>query len=160
MARYRDQPVRDAFMGVGVAGLALVVFVLLALLVTVMWVFSFGFFSNASANFRGEVSKRNLVEANGNYRIAAYDHFFDLCTSIQTYEATITNLQEELKTKPPADRVEQINASITANRNQRASSIAQYNNDANKSYTVGQFLDSHLPWHLDPNQENTTCSTP
>lgn len=128
-----------------------------SLLIGTMWLFGWGFFSQATAPFRGETQKRNIVEGSGQYRIAAYDHFFDLCTTIQTKEATLEALQQELDSGPSEKRAEQIRASMTAIRASRAESIAKYNNDANKSYTSGQFRDSRLPYHLDRRSENTLC---
>lgn len=131
---------------------------LIVLLFSAMAVFGFGLFSQKTANFRGETSKRNQVEANGAFRVQAYDKFFDLCTSIQGDEARARSLEEELKTKPPADRVTQINASLAAIRSNRETSIRQYNNDAHKSYTVGQFRSTDLPYSIDPTEENTECA--
>jgi hypothetical protein len=132
-------------------------FVLLLLLAT-MWVFGWGFFAQQTAEFRGETQKREQVEASGAFRVGAYDHFFDLCTSVQSNEATIDALTDELDTNPSAARKEQINASLTALRANRATSIAQYNNDASKDYTIGQFRDAGLPPRLDATSEVTTCA--
>jgi hypothetical protein len=136
----------------GVLALAAVLFLV------AMATFGFGFFSQKSADFRGETSKRNQVEANGAFRIAAYDRFFDLCTSVQASEATLTALRQELTTNPPQSRITQINGAITANTANRAATIRQYNNDAAKSYTVGQFQASNLPYQLDINAQETSCA--
>lgn len=118
--------------------------------------FATGWFSQKTANFRGETDKRNQVEANGAYRIGAYDHFFDLCQHVQSDEQSITNLLAE---KPAdAQRRDVIDASVTALRNDRADSITQYNADARKSYTLGQFRSSDLPYQLDLNAKETSCT--
>jgi hypothetical protein len=132
------------------------------LVVTAVATGGFGLFSQKSANFRGETSKKNRVEGNGAYRIAAYDQFFNLCASVQTNETNIASLRQELNDKenpPDAYAKSQIATNITANRNQRNASINQYNVDARKSYTLAQFRDSKLPYQLDPNQETTTCTS-
>lgn len=131
-----------------------------ALLLSSMWLFGFGLFSQHTANFRGETSKRNQVEANGSFRIAAYDSFFNECASVQGIEGTITALEAERdgKPKPSTDRLDQIAAFIAANRATRAAAIAQYNADARKSYTSGQFRDSNLPFQLDPKAKETSCT--
>ncbi len=142
-----------------IAGLAaLVIFGLLA---ASMFVFGFGFFAQKTANFRGETQKRNQVEGSGAFRTAAYNHFFDLCAGVQSNEASIRNLQLELAgpPKPPADRVMVISASITALRNARATGINQYNADAVKSYTVGQFRSRSLPYQLSLTAKETSCTT-
>lgn len=108
------------------------------------------------ADPRGKVQAQEQIKS-GPSRIAAYNHFFDLCASVQSDEASITSLKEELTTKPPESRVTQINASLTALRSARAEKINQYNADARKDYTIGQFRASGLPFRLDLTQEATTC---
>jgi len=116
------------------------------------------FYSKTTAETRGSTKMRENTKANGAFRQAAYEDFFDLCSSVQTKENSITNLQKELDTKPSADRVERINESITALDNARADAINQYNAKA-REFHRSQFLDSQLPWRLDVNQEKTTCAS-
>jgi len=105
---------------------------------------------------KGKVEAREQIQS-GPFRIAAYDRFFNLCAAVQSDEATIAALQAELKTKPPASRVTQINASITGLRSGRAEKINQYNADARKDYTIGQFRASGLPYQLFIEREATEC---
>jgi hypothetical protein len=151
------QDVKDASNGalalIGAGAVALIVF----LIVGTMWIFGAGWFSNATANFRGNVAVHNQINANGSYRIAAYDHFFDLCTQVQTAETSTANDQDELKITTDQQRKLVLVSSITALKNSRADLIHQYNNDSQKSYTEGQFKSSKLPYQLDLTQENTTC---
>lgn len=151
------QDVKDGARGLSLAVLVGIGVIVVALIIGLVGIFGFGWLSNSTANFRGEVSKRNLVEANGAYRIAAYDHFFDLCQQVQAKEASITNVQDELKTTTDQQRALILNASITALRNSRADLITQYNTDSDKSYTEGQFKSSNLPYTLVVSQENTVC---
>lgn len=132
---------------------ALVVLLILAS----MAIFGWGFLAQATADFRGETSKKEQVEASGQYRIAAYDSFFNLCASVQAQEDAIANQLAERETAAPT-RQAQIDANVTASRNVRASLIRQYNADAAKSYTAGQFRDSNLPYQLDTNTEETSCA--
>lgn len=143
---------KDALKFIGAGLLAIVGVVLLYLI----GVFVFGGLSQLTADFRGETDKRNKVEANGSYRIAAYDHFYDLCSSIQATEDTIGNQLAERETASP-ERQAQIDANVVASRNVRASAIRQYNADARKSYTSGQFKASDLPFALDINAKETSC---
>lgn len=138
-------------------GGALAIVVVLAL--AMMAVFGFGLFSQKSANFRGETSKRNQVEANGAFRIAAYDSFYNECASIQAIEGTVAALKAERDgtPKPTPERVHEIAVALTANVATRAAAIAQYNADARKSYTSGQFRASDLPYQLDTTTEETQC---
>ncbi|MGH1563088.1 hypothetical protein [Mumia sp. DW29H23] len=126
-------------------------------LALVVGVYGFGWFSQQSAGFRGETSKRNLVEANGAYRIAAYDSFFDRCASVQATEDSIRVQLEEMATASP-ERKQQIAANVTASRAVRAQAIRRYNTDAAKTYTSGQFLSSDLPYQLDINAKETSCT--
>jgi hypothetical protein len=121
-------------------------------------VFFSGWVTDVTADRAGETEKKQLVEGSGSFRISAYDHFFDLCTTIQGQEATIASLGQELDANPSEARREQILATLTTLRAQRAQNIAQYNNDGAKDYTAGQFRDSDLPYPLNPNQEATTCT--
>lgn len=131
---------------------------LLLVAVGVMWFLGAGLFSQHTANFRGETAKRNLIEANGAYRTAAYDHFFDLCASIEGLEGQIRVQSHELHAHPEPDiaRASQIQVNLTALRSQLVTAIAQYNADAAKGYTAGQFRADNLPAHLYLTQE-TRC---
>lgn len=131
---------------------------LVVIVVAVGVYFAFAVLRKQSADFRGDVAATERVKADGAYRIAAYDEFFNRCAGIQGKEATLAALKAELKTNPPADRISQIQASITAITGSRAADIAQYNANAAKTATSGQFMSSNLPYQLDPNQEKTTCA--
>jgi hypothetical protein len=151
---------KETSRGTVVAIVVVVAVVIVGLVFASMAIFGFGFLSQKTANFRGETQKKNQVEGNGSYRIAAYDHFFDLCADVQTKESAIDALQQELASKPTPDAQRKIviNASITANRIQRASDINTYNQDARKSYTEGQFRSSDLPYQLDKSAKETSCT--
>lgn len=137
-----------AWIAAGIAGIALIF---------ALW-FGGIIFSNKTANFRGNASVINKTRANGNYRIAAYDHFYDLCASVQNQEVTIEAQKAELATNPSKDRKEQINANLSALAANRGELINQYNADARKNYTSGQFKSSDLPFHLDSTEAQTTCT--
>ena len=112
-----------------------------------------------TADFRGHVSAVNKTRGSGTYRIAQYDHFFDLCAAVQSTEGQIASQKQELAF-PDGDtaRKAQIRENLSALSASRFSLIVQYNADAAKSYTAGQFRSSQLPYHLDPTQETTTCT--
>lgn len=129
----------------------------LGLILAGMAVFGVGLFKRSTADFRGGTAQRERTLADPDYRIAAYDRFFDLCAAVQSSEATAASLEEELETKPSDARVEQIQASLTAVRANRAEQVNQYNADAAKAGTRAQFRASTLPYTLDVNAEVTTC---
>lgn len=133
--------------------------ILVAVVIASMAVFGWGWFQRSTADFRGETAALEDILADPNRRISAYEHFFDLCASIQGHEDTIRALDAELDTDPSESRVEQIQGAITANKAQRDSKIRQYNSDAAQGYTIGQFRDANLPDHLDIDAEETVCAT-
>jgi hypothetical protein len=109
------------------------------------------------ADPKGRVQAQEQIKS-GSSRIAAYNHFFDLCAGVQSDEATMASLREELTTGPSESRRGQIQATLTALRSARAEKINQYNADARKDYTIGQFRSSGLPYTLDATLEATSCT--
>lgn len=83
----------------------------------------------------------------GSSRIAAYNHFFDACASVQTLEGQLAAQRAALATATGAD-VGRIQANISGIQGARAGAIAEYNADARKGYTIGQFRSSQLPYQL------------
>lgn len=110
-----------------------------------IWALAFGI-GWVTADPNGKLDARKQLKS-GAYRIAAYDHFFDLCQAVQTDEASLDAQMDELKTATGED-VSRINANIAALKAARLGSIFEYNADASKSYTLGQFRSSHLPYRL------------
>lgn len=102
--------------------------------------------SVATAGVYGRGEARKQIQS-ASFRITAYDHFFNLCAAVQTDEVQLDALGRELATAGDADRG-RINANISGVTAARAGSINQYNADARKDYTEGQFRDSDLPYQL------------
>lgn len=124
---------------IGIAIAALVV----ALLVTVLaWGIAFGW-GWITAGPTGQLEARQDI-LSGDTRIAAYNHFHNLCASIQGNEGQIDELEATLETISDDGR-DRILVSIAGVRGARHQAIAQYNADAAKDYTIGQFLDLDLP---------------
>ena len=119
-------------------------------------VFAVGITRWVTADARGRLQAREQI-LSGPARIAAYNHFFDLCAQVQSDEATMRALNDELKGAPPEIRKNQIAVTLTALVAGRAEKINQYNADARKDYTIGQFRNLALPFTLDINQKETTC---
>lgn len=133
------------FMGVG--GLGCLGLVVLAVALTIGAWF-------VRVHFAETIGRGNArIQLQGaNYRIPAYDHFFNLCASVQNAEAGL----DAQMAMSASDRKEYNIAALQATR---ARGINQYNADAAKDYTLGQFRDSGLPYHLDPTEytgENKT----
>lgn len=136
--------IRDLSRG---ALVAIVAVVLLIALVAGIWVFRV-----ATADVKGRGDQILKTEGNADYRIAAYDRFYDLCASIQALEDQIAVMSAD--TTLPA---EQRATNILALTNQRNSLIRQYNADARKADTRGNFRASDLPYEIDQTQEHTSC---
>ena len=132
------------------AGVALLVGVFLAS------IFIVGTLQKGTADFRGGVAATESVKANGAYRIAAYEKFYDQCAAVQGFETTIEALENELPTATP-ERQAIIQSTLTGLQSARGNAIFQYNADARKTDTQANFKSSTLPFQLDPNQEKTTC---
>jgi Na+-transporting methylmalonyl-CoA/oxaloacetate decarboxylase gamma subunit len=126
-------------------------------LVLLLLIFAFGGLKWITASFRGEVDARERTEASGAFRLATYEEFFNLCADVQTKEASISNLKEELETSEDAQRQQVINTSVTALRNSRAESINKYNSLAAQEHRQA-FRDNDLPARLNINEEITECA--
>jgi hypothetical protein len=134
-----------------VGSAVLAVPVLAALIWGLMWV---------TADLRGATEAREQTVGSGDFRLAAYEHFFGLCTSVQAQEGRTDALELELEGPVTPARESQVRASLTAVRAQRSELIAEYNQDALAQYTRGQFRDEDLPYQLDNDNEETLCALP
>lgn len=102
-----------------------------------------------TADARGAGAAREQIKADPNFRIAAYQEFFDLCSAVQAQEDRIEIFQED--TSPNGQ------TNLRAVKAKRAELIREYNNKATRNYTQGQFRDSDLPYQLNINEEHTEC---
>lgn len=122
-------------------------------------VYGGGFLQRMTADFRGETSQIEQTQADADYRISAYDQFYDKCSGVQSLESKIENLTEELEAAEDEKRKSVLNTSITASKNKRAEMINDYNADARKEATRGQFRASDLPYELSEEEEETVCES-
>lgn len=131
-----------------------VLLVILGISLIVVSTFAIRWFT---ADIRGEANKREQTVANGAFRIATYEEFFDLCASVQSAEQRIKAQEEELATKPSEDRAERIRTNIAALKSTRADSIATYNSKATQEHRTA-FQDAALPYRLDNTTQETQCA--
>lgn len=132
-----------------------------AAIVFIVAVYGFGFLQRSTADFRGETDQIEDTEANSDYRIASYDHFYDTCAGVQSLEGKISNMEDELEgTDVGEQRKTTLNTSLTAAKNKRSELINSYNADARKEATKGQFRASDLPYEIDEGEESTVCTAP
>lgn len=129
-----------------------------AILATLGAIYIIGNILMSTANFRGEVGVKEKVEADGDYRIAAYDEFYSLCSAIQSKNAAIKNIEAEMK-YADKDRKAELQSAITAQRNVKAELVNEYNAKATAEGTRGQFRDSELPYQIKPDDEEVSCGS-
>lgn len=128
----------------------------IALLLILALIYGGGMVQRLTADFRGETKQIEQTKASGDYRIAAYDQFYDKCAGVRTLESKIVNMERELEGTEEVQRKTTLNTSITASANKRAELIESYNADARKEASRGQFKASDLPFELDI-EEDTVC---
>lgn len=121
-----------------VLGGLVAIFALIALVWGFQWV---------TAPFRGELEQRERVLASGDYRIAAYDSFYEQCQSIRALEGNLDVQAGELK-GAEGKRRERLEINLTGLQAQRFSAIEQYNAEARQEATAGQFRASDLPYQI------------
>jgi len=123
----------------------------------VMWLVVIGIwgFGVATAGLYGRGEAIKQIQSD-NFRIGAYQYFFNQCASIQGLEGKIDELTIQLSLLEPGTRsYDYTLCSLTGVKGFRHEAIAKYNQDALKDYTEGQFRDSDLPYQLkDSNYPN------
>ncbi|WP_254390827.1 hypothetical protein [Streptomyces sp. AC550_RSS872] len=112
--------------------------------------------SRLTAPFRGEVDKRDRTEGSGSFRIATYEEFFGLCSTVQSKEGAMKALEEENKTASEPRRA-QISTSLTALKASRIEAVNEYNAKAAQEHRAA-FKDKDLPPRLAVDDMNTTCA--
>lgn len=124
-----------------------------------IWLFGWGFFQRETADFRGQTDVIEQVSADADYRIGAYEEFYDRCWAVVELEAQIVLAEEALAASTPDswDHT-QLSRNLTALQNQRIDLITSYNADAAKEDTAANFLASDLPAKLDIDTKETTCT--
>lgn len=131
------------------------------LIIFIIWIAVFGT-RVGLAPFIGRGNAEITIQSSS-MRISAYNHFFNLCASIQANEHAIDAQTTALATATNADDKSRINQNIAALNANRGRGISTYNADAAKDYTIGQFRDSGLPYSIsdeayEPNGEKTSCA--
>lgn len=121
--------------------------------VLLCWLLLMGLFGLrvATAGLVGAGSARIQIQSAGS-RIAAYNHFFDLCASVQSNESRIDGLTDARAGATSDFERERLNVSLAGVHALRMEAIRDYNADARKDYTIGQFRDSDLPYQLPANE--------
>ncbi len=139
-------------LGIGLGAWAIMVGLVLAITFTalgVQWL---------TADSKGATEARTRI-LSADTRIVAYNHFFNACSSIQGLEGVIAEQEEILDDAESTRERERIRTNIAGAKGLRLQAIAKYNGDAEKDYTIGQFRDLDLPFHLDSERIPTRCAS-
>lgn len=99
------------------------------------------------AKVEGIVSAQEQIQSKDT-RITAYNHFFDMNVAIEATTEKIRIQKELLAKTTDSDEIQRINVVISSLENKRAELVAQYNGDAQKDYTIGQFRSWKLPYQV------------
>jgi hypothetical protein len=106
-------------------------------------------FTMDTAERRGEASKQEQVEANGAYRVAQHDWFYNMCGDIKAKQQNVELMEDSGYTKQE----------IAANKAQLNEMVNDYNSKAANNYTAGQFKADELPYQIDAEKEVTSCGS-
>lgn len=127
--------------------------IVLAALFVLGIIYLSGSLSMLTADFRGEVQEKERVRADGDYRVANYDMFFEKCSDAKSLQQQIEN-QEELAAKTDDPDQQQIYESGALGMKQSLEKVVNdYNAKAASEGTRGEFRDSDLPYEIDTEQE-------
>lgn len=129
-----------------------ILYLVLACIILVVGSWAYKYYT---ASARGAITAHEQLES-ANSRIQKYNHFFDLCTTVQRQKAQLNAQKSRLKMEPDTKVQSRIRTNIAAIQAQVAGSVAQYNNDSAKSYTAARFKASNLPASLST-EGNTQC---
>ena len=102
-----------------------------------------GGISMLTAPFRGEVAEKEITEADGNYRISAYEEFYDNNARVEALNTQICTMKAN--TSLPDEQRE---TNVLALTNTRTDLVNEYNADARKTDTRAKFKASDLPYEL------------
>lgn len=140
---------RDIGRGAALVLAGLVAVVVVGLVLGLMSVYGVGWFSRTTADYRGKTGVINKTRGDSTYRIAAYDHFYDLDARIKALGVQVC----EMKAGGGGLPADQVKTNVLALKNQRINLVEEYNADARKAGTLGQFRASDLPYQIDINQD-------
>ena len=116
-----------------------------------IWGLGFGF-QWGTAPIVGLLEAREEINS-GDFRIQAYNHFFDLRAGILTLEGQIDVTRNTMKMLVEGSKeYSTLAINIAGMQGQRLRLINQYNADASKSWTEGQFRAESLPYHIQATQ--------
>jgi len=109
-----------------------------------------------TAPVKGIVDAEEQINQGSN-RIQKYNHFFDLCSTIQSDKMTLETQRSLLESAEGDKERARVRANIAGIEAQMNRNANQYNVDARKEYTAARFKSSDLPYQIDTTQEYISC---
>lgn len=109
-----------------------------------------------TAPIKGVVDAEEQINQGSN-RIQKYNHFFDLCSTIQSDKMALATQRSLLDSAEGSKERERIRANIAGIQAQMNRNANQYNVDARKEYTSARFKSNDLPYQIDTTQEYISC---
>lgn len=101
-----------------------------------------------TAPFRGAVGAREKIQADPNFRLDAYNSFYNQCASIQALEGDEDSQTTLLSSVTNENDKRILNANIAALEGTRSGAIARYNIESHKQWTVAQFKSRALVYEI------------
>jgi len=102
----------------------------------------------ATAGIYGRGEARKQIQS-AEFHITAYQQFYNQYASIKSLEGQIDELSNQLELLEPGTKAyNHTLTSLTGTKGLRHQAIQQYNADARKSYTEGQFRAEDLPYEI------------
>jgi hypothetical protein len=118
--------------------------------VVLVWVLVIGVwgFGVATAGIYGKGEAHKQIQS-ADFRLQAYNSFFDQYASIKSLEGQIDELTAQLEMTSKGTREYAYTlSSLTGTKGLRHTAIQKYNADAQKNWTQGQFRDNDLPYQI------------
>jgi len=123
-------------------------FVILLVVITVSWGAATGF-KYFTAEKTGQAEAEQQIQS-AEFRIYSYNHFYDLLVTINAAEAQYDAQYELMEAQDAgSESYQKTLRNIAAVKAQIARLKVQYNADAEKEETIGQFRSNNLPERVD-----------
>lgn len=127
-----------------ILGFSILGVVLIAILMIALWGFGV-----LTADIKGQGEAHKEIHS-AEFRLEAYNYFYDQYHSILGMEGSIdANINTLSQFENTSKEYGRIVINIAALQSLRHQAIQEYNANASKDYTIGQFRDAGLPYQLE-----------
>jgi len=127
-----------------IVGIVVFAFVIIGALMIALWGFGV-----LTADIKGQGDVR-IETKSAPFRMEAYNYFHDKYGAILALEKQIDESIAQLAVLEPGTKTyDRVLTNVTALKSLRHQAIQEYNANARKDYTVGQFRDVNLPFQIE-----------